>query len=149
MRDSKKAASDVATIESGTGENLMVDREEYAQDNFTIGAGAGQGPVSRFLMHGAENAIPKRDLLGLIGVSSERQFLKLVELERKQGTLILSTRNHGGGWYLPDEGEKGRSEIERHRATLVAQAVSMLRTAEAERLVLCVLPGQEHIKEVQ
>ena len=141
--DNRKAAADGSSIDSGTGEKLMVDREEYAHDNFTIGAGAGQGPISRLLMHGAENAMPKGQIMALAGLTAERQFLKLVEAERKHGALILSTREHGGGWYLPDKGEKGRAEIERHRATLVSKAVSMLRTAEAERMALNVLPGQE------
>lgn len=141
MSVNKKAAFDVATIESGTGEKLKGEDNAYV--DFTIGAGAGQGPISRLLLHGAENAQPKRQLMELAGITSERRFLKLVESERKRGTLILSTREHGGGWFLPDEGAKGQEEIERHRATLVSQAVSMLRTAEAERMALNVLPGQE------
>ena len=145
MVKKQKAASDVATIESGMDDLYSLRREENAHGNCIIGAGAGQGPISRLLMHGAENAQHKREIMELAGITSERQFLKLVEAERKRGTLILSTREHGGGWFLPDEGTKGRAEIERHRATLVSQAVSMLRTAEAERMALNVLQGQEVI----
>ena len=146
MNENKKAADDVEAIGSGTGD-LMQEREESAHPDFIIGPGDGQGPISRLLMRGAENALTKQEIMRIAGITSIRQFRQMVESERKRGELILTTRGYGAGYFLPDDGEKGRDEIQRHIASYTAQAISMLRTAERERMALCVLPGQVPISD--
>ena len=59
-------------------------------------------------MTGAENAIPTRTLVKLTGLSV-RDLRAQVAREREAGALILAKGD--GGYFLPDEGEKGRDEL--------------------------------------
>ncbi len=62
--------------------------------------------IADLLHSGAENAIPRRDLMALIGLS-DRELRLMIEAERRQGIPILSDNIHG--YFLPvDSAERDR-----------------------------------------
>ena len=70
-----------------------------ASNDTTDGAGR-QLRVSDLLHPGAENAIPRRELMTLTGLS-DRELRLMIEVERRQGTPILSDCLHG--YFLPGD----------------------------------------------
>lgn len=62
--------------------------------------------VADLLHPGAENALSRRDLMALTGLS-DRELRLMIQAERRQGIPILSDNVHG--YYLPgDEAERDR-----------------------------------------
>ena len=114
MNRGKNTASGVAGTESGSGKYLTND-----SSNFNRNQARKQGLVERNLHKGAENAITGSDLVKIIGCRSTRYLQTMISIERKNGALILSSSN---GYFLPDDGEKGREEIQ--------QFVSKFRSLE-------------------
>jgi len=92
--------------------------------------------VKELLWQGKEKAICTQDLLLLTGLKSPRILQNMIERERLQGGLILSTSQRGGGYFLPDEGEKGIAEMQEYERTLKARALNTLRTLKAVRIAL-------------
>ena len=72
-------------------ENGPVSQTAHASANndTTDGAGRQLFRVSDLLLHGAENAVPRRDLMALTGCT-DRELRRLIEAERRLGTPILS-----------------------------------------------------------
>ena len=87
--------------------------------------------VAEALLHGEENARSSQELVTVLGFSSGRELQKAIERERASGALILSSSS--GGYYLPDDGIKGRAELRRYLHTLRARAIGTLRSAQAAR----------------
>lgn len=85
--------------------------------------------VADLLHHGAENAVPRRDLMALTGLS-DRELRLLIEAERRQGVPILS--NCIGGYYLPaDDAERKRFVNSMlHRAMEIAAVAAAVEQAE-------------------
>ena len=98
--------------------------------------------VAGVLLHGAENAIPARQLVKVLGLKSTRELRLLVSDERERNSLILADEH---GYYLPGDGEAGRSEIRRFERTMHARAIHTLRVTKAARRALEKLPGQLEI----
>lgn len=73
----------------------------------TTPAAERQPPRVADLLHpGAENAIPRRDLMALTGCT-DRELRRQIEAERRQGIPILSDCLHG--YFLPsDSAERDR-----------------------------------------
>lgn len=70
----------------------------------TTSAEGRQIQIKEFLLAGAENAIPRRHLRQLTGLS-DRDLRRRIQEERLAGTPILSS-NDAGGYFLPaDESE--------------------------------------------
>lgn len=86
--------------------------------------------IESLLMHGHENAIPAQKLCDIIGISDTRHLRHLVEQERQDGALILSTSGHGGGYYLPADGEQGREEMQRFCSLMLARVSSSVKSIE-------------------
>ena len=80
--------------------------------------------IADLLLHGQENAIPRRNLVNLTGLD-DRTLRKQIEWERRQGTPILSD-NHSG-YYLPGTPE----ELERCVWSLRSRAREIAATADA------------------
>lgn len=80
--------------------------------------------VHKFLLQGAENALSTADLVKITGLKSARELQTLIACERDAGHLILSTCRNGGGYFLPDEGSKGRAEIAEFVTTLQHRAIN-------------------------
>lgn len=69
-------------------------------------ASGRQIQVSDFLLHGQENAVPRRHLRQIIGLS-DRELRRRIQDERLAGVPILS--DNQSGYYLPaDDGERAR-----------------------------------------
>lgn len=145
MRDKEKAAPDVASIESGAGNQTSGQAVNIPGSQYITEAAEPQG-ITRLLPHGAENAISTEELIAICGVSGIRQLRKMVAEERDAGALILSNTN--GGYFLPAEGEKGRDEMQHFVNTVRSKALSLLRAARPARNALRILEGQERFKEV-
>ena len=106
MTENEKARSDAATPEQAN-ERASTDAAFINQSNIK------RRGVQAFLLEGEANALPMRELASLVGVS-ERQARKIIECERRNGSMILSSDN---GYFLPSP-DCERYEIRRyiHRA---------------------------------
>ena len=135
MNGKEKARPDVGASEQAEPE-MTACKQSNSLSNFNTVESRKQGYVEGFLLHGAENAIPSTQLVRLTGLSSSRALQKLIEWERRNGALILSRDGSGGGYYLPDEGEKGLQEIAEFVMTNRARAISTLRTIKAANSIV-------------
>lgn len=106
MTENEKARSDAGTPEQAN-ERASTDATFINQSNIK------RRGVQAFLLEGEANALPMRELARLVGVS-ERQARKIIERERRNGSMILSSDN---GYFLPSP-DCERHEICRyiHRA---------------------------------
>lgn len=82
------------------------------------------GFIANYLLHGAENAIPRRDLMALTGYS-DRELRRLIEAERRSGVPILS--DNANGYFLPSNQE----EIDRCVRSLRSRSAEIEATAAA------------------
>lgn len=90
--------------------------------------------IADILPKGEENAIKSEELARMAGVSTTRQLRLLVADERAAGALILSTLK--GGYFMPDDGAKGRAEITAYSRTLEARALNTLKALSPARRAL-------------
>ena len=107
-------------------ENGPVSQTAHASANndTTDGAGRQLFRVSDLLLHGAENAVPRRDLMALTGCT-DRELRRLIEAEGRLGTPILS--DCIGGYFLPGDS----AERERCVRSLRRRAGEIMETARA------------------
>lgn len=87
--------------------------------------------ITALLPKGMENAISAKALAELVGVSDLRGLRTKISLERIRGAPILSTP--GGGYFLPDDGEKGRKEAELFLKVMDARTRTTAEVTEAAR----------------
>ena len=87
--------------------------------------------VSDFLGYGAENATRGRDLAELLHVD-RRTLRRLVQRERLEGVLILSSST-AGGYYLAADGEEVRLFLTETDARIQALKMMRARVADAAR----------------
>ena len=90
------------------------------------------GPISRLLMHGAENGLHLSDLTKMTD-RTEREVRMMIHSERRRGVPILS--NNRDGYYLPSSEDEKVKFIRsmRHRAREIeraAEAIEKARDAE-------------------
>lgn len=142
MSGKKKTALDDCSIEGGAGNQISGQAIGDPSLNFTTQGSRPQGIVD-LLPVGAENAISTQTLVSLSGCSSARQLQDRIAAERSNGALILSATSRG--YFLPDEGEKGRLEMQEYIATLHARAINTLRAAQSAKAALAVLEGQQRM----
>lgn len=142
MIDNKKTASGVATTESGSGNDITTDTMDYTKKEAKF-----QGNVvERYLLKGRENAIPGRDLTEMIGCGSKRYLQSLISIERQNGAMILSCQ---AGYFLPDDGEKGREEIQRFISQFRAMALNTLKILKTAKHALAIAEGQMELSAWQ
>ena len=107
-------------------ENGPVSQTAHASANndTTDGAGRQLFRVSDLLHPGAENAIPRRELMTLTGLS-DRELRLMIQKERLSGTPICA--NNKTGYYLPGSDQERAECVKsmRHRSAEIA------RTADA------------------
>lgn len=65
--------------------------------------------ISDNLKHGKENAMSIEALQGITLGFDKRKIMSIIQKERAEGEVILASSK--GGYFLPDEGEKGTAEI--------------------------------------
>ena len=112
------AATPTRAVETGTPAKMATT----STTKYTPSA-AGRQPfrVADLLLPGAENAIPRRDLMALTGCSDR---------ERRQGCPILSDNVHG--YFLPgDKSERDRCVRSlRRRAGEIMETAASIEQAE-------------------
>ena len=101
--------------------------------------------IADFLPRGAENAVPSRYLVNILGFRSVRDLQKAIERERNAGAVILSTCTDGGGYFLPDSPE----EIRRFIRTLSSRARNSDKALESARAELQRIEGDIHDRRFQ
>ena len=105
-------------------------------------SGTVQSFFHRVLPKGAENAIKTAELCRMMGIKDARALRKLISDERALGAVVLSC---DGGYFLPDDGEKGRQEAAAFIATVTAKGASTIRAVRSAQAFLDGLPGQIEI----
>lgn len=126
--------------ENSTGEYILPRK-----NNTTAGERA-QGFFESILPKGEENALSAEALRRIAGLNDTRIISKLISDERAAGAVILSS---GAGYFLPDEGEKGRREAEAFVAAVTARGVNTIRAVHSAKAYLDKLPGQMEIRPCQ
>ncbi|MDE6933462.1 MAG: hypothetical protein K2P37_12325 [Oscillospiraceae bacterium] len=107
MSNARKARPGIAVpgraVETGTPAKMATTSTE----DFTTPAAERQSFRIADLLHpGAKNAISRRDLMALTGLS-DRELRLMIETERRRGIPILSDNIHG--YFLPgDSAERDR-----------------------------------------
>lgn len=101
--------------------------------------------VVQYLPKGAENAIKAPELAQKMGLKSEDELRFLIAAERAQDALILSS---GNGYFLPDDGEKGREEAQHYVESIYRRAKNTFLAASGARKFLGIADGQMFMSEV-
>ena len=89
------------------------------------------GSIETLLPHGMENAVAAADLARLAGCRDARELRRRVAAERANGALVLSLPSVG--YFLPDEGEKGRREADHFIRSMASRARQTMRATAAAR----------------
>lgn len=96
--------------------------------------------IYELLDWGAENALSRRDLVAITGLT-DREVRRVVARERKRGLPIVTNTERGGGYYLPE----GPEELARFIRSLRHRAVETAAAAAAMEATLMEALGQETI----
>lgn len=103
----------------------QAERESHwASGNSHNDSTTWDGPISRLLMHGQENAIPLRHLTAMTKLDG-RTVRAMIAAERMAGVPILS--DNSTGYYLPGNA----AEKERFIRSMKHRAKEIERAAEA------------------
>ena len=115
-----------------SGEQLFIETVVSFAENGIMPPGKNQ--IEELLPRGAENAISAATLRRITGCRTTRALRKRVAAERENGALILSLPTVG--YFLPDEGEKGKREARAFIAFMTGRARSELKSTKAARKLL-------------
>lgn len=102
------------------------------------------GVIEKLLPCGEENAISTKDLVSITGFKNSRTLQGAIAFERAHGALILSTGK--GGYFTPDEGDKGRREITDFVRTLQSRAANTYRALHAAKKALSGVEDQTELE---
>jgi hypothetical protein len=95
------------------------------------------GAIEALLLHGEANAIPIAQLVELAGLQSQRQLRLVIEQERRNGSLILSTVRGRGGYFLPScDPIQRQAELSAFIHTVHVRAVNSQKMLRAARQAL-------------
>lgn len=146
MAKNEKARCTAGTVERET-ETANYEKPFTKNNDITENA-ENQAERQKFfvegkLQHGEHNALRTKELLRITGFKTPRLLQAAIEKERERGAVILSTCRHGGGYYLPTEGEAGKAELEAFVRTLSARARHTFRTLKTARKALKELNAPE------
>lgn len=136
MIENEKARSDAGTPEQAR-ESVSANTTFINQSNIK------RRGIQAFLLEGEANALPMRELARLVGVS-ERQARKIIERERRNGSMILSSDN---GYFLPSP-DCERYEIRRYIHRADARMVTNRNTIRAMKDRLKELEAQDNGQEI-
>lgn len=134
MNAKEKAPTSAATLAEAA-------EKKVSYQNYTPNKNQNQLIIT-LLPRGRANAIKSADLARLAGMSNIRQLQAKIARERDAGAVILSTCRNGGGYYLPAEGEEGRSEVSEYVRTLRARALHTLQAVRSAQSILREIEGQ-------
>lgn len=114
------AATPGRAVESGA----VCKAATTSTNDSTISAAGRQFQIADLLHPGAENAVSRRDLMSLTGMSDRKLRLQ-IEAERRHGCPILSDNQHGY-WIAADQ-----AEVQHFTWSMRSRAREILRTARA------------------
>ena len=104
--------------------------------------------VAPLLGHGVGNALQAAALVDALGLKDKRQLRLMIERERAEGALILSTVKGRGGYFLPSADPfRAREEIAAFVQTVHSRAVNSQRALRAARRALRQCAGQLEIND--
>ena len=107
MRKKKQSAPTSAATLTGAVENGTECKTAHdSTQNDTTFRGGGQTQIADLLMHGADHALPLRQLKEMTGLPG-RDLRRQIQRERRAGVPILS--DNVSGYFLP------ASDLERQR----------------------------------
>lgn len=95
--------------------------------------------IYEILNIGEENALSPDYLKNSLGFSSARALQKQIELERKQGKVILSSTTRPGGYYRAKEA----AEIKRFIKTLQHRGSKTIAILEGAKQLLAEMEGMD------
>ena len=99
--------------------------------------------VAHLLEHGIESVRTASELMQDLGLHDRRQLRLLIERERAEGALILSTVKGRGGYFLPSTDPfQARAEIAAFVRTVHSRAVNSQKALRAARRALRECEGQ-------
>ncbi|MDE6881000.1 MAG: hypothetical protein K2P20_06530 [Oscillospiraceae bacterium] len=125
MSEKKKAPTSAATLTGAVETGTPAKMATTSTSKHTTSPAENQPFRIADLLHpGAENAIPRRDLMSLTGLSDRELRLK-IEAGRRYGTPILS--DCVSGYFLPGD----QSELDRCVRSLRRRAGEIMETAAA------------------
>jgi len=103
---------------------------EAEQDPAATGRSAmNTFPVFDLLSQGKENAMSAQCLANLLRYDSVRELQKEIARERREGAVILSTCENGGGYFRP----KNKQEAEYFIRTLESRARNTMAALHSAR----------------
>lgn len=107
MSKKKKPPTSAATLTGAVENGRVCETVQPSTSEHTTSPAENQPFRIADLLHpGAKNAISRRDLMALTGLS-DRELRLMIEAERRKGTPILSDNIHG--YFLPgDSAERDR-----------------------------------------
>ena len=110
---------------TGAGNGKQPEKHDFLSTS-TAEDGQGQVKIADLLSHGKNNAVTLQYLVNMTGFDS-RTVRRMIHLERKAGSMIVSDNVHG--YFLPEDVEDLRrfSRSMNHRA---AEILSIARKAE-------------------
>ena len=126
MTETRKTRPQYSQYQGRAVENGSIRKmaQPSTQNDITPAAERQQFRIADFLHPGAENAVSRRDLIALTGMS-DRELRLQIEAERRQGCPILSDNVHG--YFLPGD----QAERDRCVRSLRRRAKEIERTADA------------------
>ena len=66
--------------------------------------------IKEILGSGKENIKTTKQLMSELKINNSRELIAIVNQERKDGAVILSTCGNNGGYYLPSEDDETKIE---------------------------------------
>ncbi len=123
----------------GEKQGQLSDWSDVSSNDFITGRQTAQGPISKFLFQGREQAIKGAELAALTGLD-ERSVRALISRERKAGVPILATTIDG--YYLPD----GIEDLRRFARSAAHRASEMREIAERAQDAVAEAEGQERLE---
>ena len=131
MTKTEKDRSTVGAAERSVESGRVCETVQPSTSKHTTSPAENQPFRVADLLHpGAENAIPRRELMTLTGLS-DRELRLMIEAERRQGTPILSD-NQRGYWLSdsPAEIKKFSRSMRRRAAEIRLTAMCVEKSAE-------------------
>ena len=129
MSEKKKAPTSAATLKGAVENGRVCKTVQSPTSEHTTSPAENQPFRIADLLHpGAENAISRRDLMVMTGLS-DRDLRLMIEAERRQGIPILSDNIHG--YFLPvDSAERDRCvrSLRRRAKEIEATAAAIERS---------------------
>ena len=110
---------------AGSAAGQAVWERHWASGNSHKNFTTDQGPISRYLLEGRENALHLQDLVKITGWT-EREVRQQIHRERRQHIPILS--NNRDGYFLPGNPQERASCVRsmRHRAGQILAAAKAI-----------------------